>query len=159
MRMLHDMRWWCLPLLASLILWPAGGRAETAADPVAPPVAQSSNEDDAWIRQSVHDLLQHDLQEALQRQSGKENGASPVTAGRQPPRLAALYGVGAALMAEIHVGSKAYLYVRGQPWPIGHSADRDLYRLLGMNGACVQLEKGGEQHSLCLHLLLGEARP
>ncbi|WP_170288462.1 hypothetical protein, partial [Castellaniella defragrans] len=92
-----------------------------------------------------------------------DGGAGPDPgAGVRPvlePRLVALYGVGQALMAEVQVGRRAYLYVRGQAWPAGHVGDRGVYQLRGMNGACVQLERGEDRHSLCLRMLLGEVRP
>lgn len=108
--------------------------------------------------------MRQDLRDALRSASdgpagrpdaGREMGVRPVL----EPRLVAMYGVGRTLMAEVQVGRRAYLYVRGQAWPAGHAGDRGVYRLRGMNGACVQLERGEDRHSLCLRMLLGEARP
>ena len=59
-------------------------------------------------------------------------------------------------MAEVQVGTQAYLYVRGQPYPAGYLHDQHVYRLVAMNGACIQLEKGQDKHSLCLRMRLGE---
>lgn len=105
---------------------------------------------------TVEQLLQRDMQQALknsqQNQSLDKSLVLPVLA----PRLVALYGVGKSLMAEIQVGNQAYLYIRGQPYPAGYRGDNRVYRLVAMNGACVQLEKGEDKHSLCLRMLLGE---
>jgi hypothetical protein len=132
----------------------------------APPGADapvSSTPEESWETQSVRELLQQDLQEAL-RTSIQDPGVA--TPGIKPsvrpvmaPRLVALYGVGRALMAEVQVGQRAYLYVRGQPFPAGHTGDSGVYQLRGMNGACIQLERGEDRHSLCLRMLLGEVQP
>ncbi|MHA3902961.1 hypothetical protein ACTPOE_05150 [Castellaniella sp. WN] len=117
-----------------------------------------------WETRSVRELMQQDLRDALRSPSDGTVGhpaAGPV-AGVRPvlePRLVALYGVGQVLMAEVQVGRRAYLYVRGQAWPAGHAGDPGVYQLRGMNGACVQIERGEDRHSLCLRMLLGEARP
>lgn len=119
-----------------------------------------------WESETVHELMQRDSRQALQARPGHSvNGsgsAAGVVGGAPPllaPRLVALYGVGQALMAEVQVGRQAYLYVRGQAYPAGHAGDRGVYQLRGMNGACVQLERGDDRHSLCLRMLLGEVRP
>lgn len=145
-------------------------RAEPPAGTVRagePSPADSVPEDPQarWETQSVRELMQQDLRDALASPAGgpagragpgsREPGVRPVL----EPRLVALYGVGQALMAEIQVGRRAYLYVRGQAWPAGYAGDRGVYQLRGMNGACVQLERGEDRHSLCLRMLLGEARP
>ncbi|MGB3740906.1 MAG: hypothetical protein WA968_02455 [Castellaniella sp.] len=132
----------------------------------APPGADapvSSTPEESWETLSVRELLQQDLQEVL-RTSTQDPGVA--TLGTKPsvrpvmaPRLVALYGVGRALMAEVQVGQRAYLYVRGQPFPAGHTGDSGVYQLRGMNGACIQLERGEDRHSLCLRMLLGEVQP
>ncbi|MFA5662466.1 hypothetical protein [Castellaniella sp.] len=116
----------------------------------------------SWEMQSVHELMQDDLREAMDRPrpgSGvaAASGASP--GAIDEPRLVALYGVGSALLAEVHVDRRAYLYVRGQAWPAGHFGDSGVFRLRDMNGACVQLERGTDRHSLCLRMLLGWGQP
>lgn len=125
------------------------------------PAAPVTPSEESWETQSVRELMQQDLREALR-------AAPPAAAGRvaehqtRPllaPRLVALYGVGQALMAEVQVGQRAYLYVRGQAFPAGHVQDPGVYQLRGMNGACVQLERGEDRHSLCLRMLLSEDRP
>ncbi|MDY0308512.1 MAG: hypothetical protein RBR29_01790 [Castellaniella sp.] len=159
--------------LASALM--AVGVAVQAQEVMSPAVAQAREPAQAspafedpqtrWETQSVRELMQQDLRDALQVPPGGAarradadsgmNGVRPVL----EPRLVALYGVGRALMAEVQVGRRAYLYVRGQAWPAGHAGDRGVYQLRGMNGACVQLERGDDRHSLCLRMLLGEARP
>src|SRR5690606_5787227 len=159
-----------IPMLMVLSLSGGASRAHTQALPstpvAAPAVAESIQEDpqSRWETQSVREWMQEDLRVALQPRPDVAAGASLANAGLgvRPvlePRLVALYGVGAALMAEVQVGRQAYLYVRGQAWPAGHVGDRGVYQLRGMNGACVQLERGQDRHSLCLRMLLGEARP
>lgn len=137
--------------LACLVVGAGAARARAASPP---------DPAESWETQSVRELMQQDLREALQaparRSGGEPSGpVRPVLA----PRLVALYGVGKALMAEVQVGRQAYLYVRGQTFPAGHAGDPGVYRLRGMNGACVQLERGEDRHSLCLRMLLGEAQP
>jgi hypothetical protein len=120
-----------------------------------------------WETLSVRELMRQDLQRALDDAARPEptagsRGSRPVPAPVRPllaPRLVALYGVGRALMAEVQVGRDSYLYVRGQAYPAGYSGDRTVYQLRGMNGACVQLERGEDRHSLCLRMLLGEVQP
>lgn len=102
----------------------------------------------------IQDVLEQDIREALKNSYKQNQGSSP-TQAFLAPRLVALYGVGKALMAEVQVGSQAYLYVRGQPYPAGFNGDKRVYQLKAMNGACIQLEKDMDKHSLCLRMLLG----
>lgn len=164
--------WPCLALVSALM---AGGAPFRSLADTPPDVARAGepsrtapapeDPETRWETQSVRELMRQDLSDALRTASGGAGGGLP-DAGRgegvRPvlePRLVALYGVGRALMAEVQVGRRAYLYVRGQAWPAGHVGDRGVYQLRGMNGACVQLERGEDRHSLCLRMLLGEARP
>ncbi|MFV0284011.1 MAG: hypothetical protein ACK5JE_09500 [Castellaniella sp.] len=130
-----------------------------------PPAAAAPDDPQArWETRSVRELMQLDLREAQQTASGssasrQRTGPESLARPVLEPRLVALYGVGRALMAEVQVGRRAYLYVRGQAWPAGHVGDRGVYQLRGMNGGCVQLERGKDRHSLCLRMLLGETRP
>lgn len=163
--------WPCLALASMLGAGglPARSLAETPpvvvrAGVPAPADPEPEDPHAHWETQSVRELMRQDLRDALRSASdgpagrpdaGREMGVRPVL----EPRLVAMYGVGRTLMAEVQVGRRAYLYVRGQAWPAGHAGDRGVYRLRGMNGACVQLERGEDRHSLCLRMLLGEARP
>lgn len=123
--------------------------------------------DENWETLSVRELMQQDLRRALDEAArpdltGPGGGSRPASGPVRPllaPRLVALYGVGRALMAEVQVGRDSYLYVRGQAYPAGHTGDPSVYQLRGMNGACVQLERGDDRHSLCLRMLLGEVQP
>lgn len=108
-----------------------------------------------WQDQSVQDVLEQDIRQALRNSRESQPSAQSVQS-ILAPKLVALYGVGNALMAEVQVGNQAYLYIRGQAYPAGHLGDKRVYQLKGMNGACVQLEKGQDKHSLCLRMLLGE---
>lgn len=175
---------WLAWFPASLCLWPARTSAQAPVAPSAqaaqaasdaagaqtPPtatVAEPQAGADAqthWEVQSVHELMQQDLREALRAAAASSASAAGGPAGGAvrpvlAPRLVALYGVGSALMAEVQVAGRAYLYVRGQAWPAGHVGDQGVYQLRGMNGACVQLERGEDRHSLCLRMLLGEVQP
>ncbi|WP_066454494.1 hypothetical protein [Castellaniella caeni] len=135
---------------------PGGLRADAPGNSQADP-------QEHWQVQSIHELMQQDLNDAHRRAAAPERAAGSAVGlaaqGLLAPRLVALYGVGQALMAEVQVGQRAYLYVRGQAYPAGHAGDRGVYQLRGMNGACVQLERGDDRHSLCLRMLLGEVRP
>ena len=119
---------------------------------------------ESWESLSVRELMQQDLRQALDEMRGGANrkaGGAPIAVSGPvlAPRLVALYGVGRALMAEVQVGRNSYLYVKGQTHPAGHAADASVYQLRGMNGACIQLERGDDRHSLCLRMLLGEVQP
>lgn len=147
-------RWSCACLVWGG--WACGLSAQPAPampEPASPPA-------ESWETQSVRELMQQDLREAL-RDASSAAGRPPDRQARPllAPRLVALYGVGQALMAEIQVGQRAYLYVRGQAFPAGHAGDPGVYQLRGMNGACVQLERGEDRHSLCLRMLLGGEQP
>lgn len=132
-----------------------------------PGIAPAQQMPQEWETVTVRELMQQDLlraaDEAARRGTLPEaaEGARGTPAARPmlAPRLVALYGVGRALMAEVQVGRESYLYVRGQAYPAGHAGDRGVYQLRGMNGACVQLERDDDKHSLCLRMLLGEVRP
>lgn len=143
-------------------------RVDARADPEGDPraddrVGPQADPQEHWQVQSIHELMQQDLHDARRRAAAPERASGPAAGlaaqGLLAPRLVALYGVGQALMAEVQVGQRAYLYVRGQAYPAGHAGDRGVYQLRGMNGACVQLERGADRHSLCLRMLLGEVRP
>ena len=148
----------CWP--CACLIW-GGWMSALAAQPAPPASVPASPPAESWETQSVRELMQQDLQEALRESSSAPAGRAPDRTARPmlAPRLVALYGVGQALMAEIQVGQRAYLYVRGQAFPAGHAGDPGVYQLRGMNGACVQLERGEDRHSLCLRMLLGGDPP
>jgi hypothetical protein len=130
-----------------------------------PGLAAGEPAGDDWEALSVRELMRQDLRQAMDDAhrggtAGSHSQASPPgVRAVLAPRLVAIYGVGRALMAEVQVGRESYLYVKGQAQPAGYAGDRGVYQLRGMNGACVQLERGEDRHSLCLRMLLGEVRP
>lgn len=111
---------------------------------------------ETWELESVRELMRLDIERALdqRRQSSSRALVAESSAVWHVPRLVAMYGVGRKLMAEVVVGSRPYLYVRGQAHPIGHARDPDVYQLRGMTGSCIQLQNVHASHSLCLHALL-----
>lgn len=124
---------------------------------------QPTNADhEAWEVQSVRELMQLDIERSLEQARERNNasvGMVDTSGGRLVPRLVAMYGVGRNLMAEVLVGPQAYLYMRGQAYPIGYVNDQAVYQLRGMNGSCIQLQKAQSSHSLCLHAMLGTRQP
>ncbi len=159
-----------LALSARPSLAPATGVVQGDAGPAAVPASSPAEagieggEDFEWQAQSVRELLRRDLQEALRPAPARggvpaARASQPADASAAQPRLVAMYGVGRRLMAEVQVGGRAFLYVRGQALPVGHAGDSAVYRLREMNGACVRLERGAQRHALCLRAMLGEARP
>lgn len=127
-----------------------------AADPLPAP------DPETWEVQSVRELMQRDIERSLaeaRRRTEPAGGMVEVAGGRQAPRLVAMYGVGRTLMAEVLVGPRAFLYMRGQAHPVGFANDQAVYQLRGMNGSCIQLQKAQVSHSLCLHAMLGTRQP
>lgn len=118
-----------------------------------------------WEQETVRELLRRDIQQAIRSTAPQASKVNATGSSVRPiesvarPRLVALYGVGRQLMAEVQIGVRTLIYVRGHPFPIGHGADASAYRLRSMKGRCVQLERAHEQETLCLPALLGEARP
>lgn len=138
----------------SSVITPNDSAVETSSrsDDVSSASAGPENEIN---EQLVQEILEQDIRQALENTKQSHLGKSSNTPFLAP-RLVALYGVGKALMAEVQVGNQAYLYVKGQAYPAGYKGDKRVYQLKAMNGACVQLEKGMDKHSLCLRMLLGE---
>jgi hypothetical protein len=117
---------------------------------------------EAWEIQSVRELMRRDMQRSLERGSGHTEPSSTTletAGGWHAPRLVAMYGVGRALMAEVVVGTQAYLYMRGQAHPVGYANDPLVYQLRGMEGSCIELQRAQRSHSLCLRAMLGARRP
>lgn len=126
------------------------------------PDQRPTSDPEAWEVQSVRELMQWDIERSLdqaRRRSDPPDVAMDTAGGRQAPRLVAMYGVGRTLMAEVLVGTRAYLYMRGQAHPVGYANDQTVYQLRGMNGSCIQLHKTQISHSLCLHAMLGVRQP
>jgi hypothetical protein len=122
---------------------------------------QNSQSDDlAQDQISVRELMRLDTALALSQTKDKlhsRNRTTPAVDSRGLPthggglRLVAIYGVGKKLLAEVHIGSKPHVYVRGKALPVGVSADPSAFHLRGITGSCIQLERKDEAHTLCLH--------
>ena len=67
-----------------------------------------------------------------------------------PLKLIGIYGVGKKLLAEVEIGAQPHVYMRGHAFPVGMEASPSSYKLLGISGSCVQLERKDEAHTLCL---------
>ncbi len=81
------------------------------------------------------------------------SGSVPPKAGAhsgEQPRLVGIYGVGKRLFAEVRAGSQAWVFLKGQRDPVGHTAPAAPYRLRDIAGACVRLEHQGAETQLCL---------
>jgi len=105
---------------------------------------------------TVRELLKLDSDMALRRlRESNRPGAlmtnqSTLQAEEGRPTLVAIYGVGPRLLAQIHINGERYVYMRGQPFAIGRHLDQSPYMLKHLSGSCVQLERSGEEHTLCL---------
>lgn len=130
------------------------------ACPAASAQAQGlTNEELAGQQMSVRELMHLDTRLALARlkdrlnEHGSPSSDSHAALSRQDggPRLVAIYGVGKRLLAEVVVGTQTQVYMRGQALPVGAKAGASAYRLAGLSGSCVQLERQDESHTLCLH--------
>lgn len=115
---------------------------------------------------AVRELMRLDTELALSasrsRLTGTDKRTETALALSDQPgsqlKLVAIYGVGKRLLAEVLVGSQPYVYLRGQPLPIGAKPGSRVYKLAGISGSCVQLERQDEAHTLCLHPSLQAAR-
>ncbi len=67
-----------------------------------------------------------------------------------PLKLVGIYGVGKKLLAEVEIGAQPHVYMRGHAFPVGMKASSSSYKLRGISGSCVQLERKDEAHTLCL---------
>ncbi|SHG84075.1 hypothetical protein SAMN04488135_101398 [Pollutimonas bauzanensis] len=127
--------------------------------PAAPQAAAALADDPAAEQMAVRELMRLDTELALSQAKKalrSEGLAGPGAADGSLHthdgglKLVAIYGVGKKLLAEVLVGSQPRVYMRGQALPVGVKADPDAYRLRGISGSCVQLERKGEAHTLCL---------
>lgn len=109
---------------------------------------------------TVRELMQLDAERALEaarrrrEQTGKPGATVSATllsgAGHETPRLVGIYGVGKRLFAEVRSGGRGYVFLSGHRLPVGYRAGDDIYRLKTLAGACIQLERKGEETELCL---------
>lgn len=108
---------------------------------------------------SVRELMRLDAEQALQRL--RKGGASPSPVlspsqlpdsqrhSRLPPRLVAIYGVGNRLLAEITWKGQSYVYLKGQPSPVGRNSHASL-RLQTLSSRCATLRDDEQRFELCL---------
>lgn len=109
---------------------------------------------------SVRELMRLDTEQALTlaraRSSTPDQPASDRNTRRVSrnmngdPRLAAIYGVGRQLMAEVVLDHVIYLYRRGQALPVGVAPGDDVYLLQSISTSCIELKKSDTSHHLCL---------
>ena len=118
-------------------------------------------EDHAFI--TVRELMRLEGEQALEtarQRRGQGEAANAVASGTvaaiaragggDTPRLVGIYGVGKRLFAEVRKGPQAWVFVNGRSLPLGRMAADDGYRLREVAGACVRLERQGEETVLCL---------
>ncbi|NYT66518.1 hypothetical protein H0A58_11145 [Alcaligenaceae bacterium] len=147
-------------LVLALAVTPASSNAASSKS------AAPSVDADIGGAMAVRELMRLDTELALNatRSRLKEADKRSETAlalSDQPGgqlKLVAIYGVGKRLLAEVLVGNQPYVYLRGQPLPIGAKPGSRVYKLGGISGSCVQLERQDEAHTLCLHPSLKASR-
>lgn len=122
------------------------------------PGRESDSGELAAEQMSVRELMHLETREALDLARGRarnhrypDSAPAGVGPGKEGLKLLAIYGVGKKLLAEVRVGSRPHVYLRGQALPLGAKAGAQVYRLHGITGSCVHLERRGEAHTLCLH--------
>lgn len=126
---------------------------------MVPRPAWASLDGPAADQMSVRELMRIETDLALGRArkslrnlDKKSQGAeeeSPVSRSGSL-KLVGIYGVGKKLLAEVEIGAQAYVYMRGHALPVGMKASASSYKLRGISGSCVQLERKEEAHTLCL---------
>ena len=138
----------------------AMARHSAGAQPASQAVGQGASNEHAFI--TVRELMRLESEQALaiarqRRRQGSEPSLSSVRAGEggrvaalEPLRLVGIYGVGKRLFAEVRSGPQAWLFLNGHSLPVGHTAGAALYRLKEVAGACVRLDRQGDETTLCL---------
>lgn len=107
---------------------------------------------------SVRELMRIDTEHALGQarshsaQQGRRLGRPERTVRKMAgePRLAAIYGVGRQLIAEVVVDQVIYLYRYGQALPVGVAPGDDVLLLQKISTSCVDLKNAERAHHLCL---------
>lgn len=120
--------------------------------------------DIASAEMSVRELMHLDAELARKQARERLKATGPqleATAASGSPALhvAAIYGVGGKLLAEVVIGSRSHIYMRGRALPVGGKAEPGTYMLRGISGSCVHLERAGDSHTLCLRPSLWAGRP
>ncbi|NYT81711.1 hypothetical protein H0A70_09490 [Alcaligenaceae bacterium] len=118
----------------------------------------------ASAEMSVRELMHLDAELARKqaRQRLKTAGPQldvPAASGNPALHVAAIYGVGRKLLAEVVIGSRSHIYMRGRALPVGGTASPSTYLLRGISGSCVHLERTGDSQTLCLRPSLWAAKP
>ena len=134
---MRKIKWFC----GSLFLLSSSVQASVVVDVVA-------------AKNSVLELMRSEQQQLQARLKPAELHDANHLATTQPQALAlnALYGVGQRLMAEVHFNGQDYMYLNGQPWPIGAHSQHQL-RLITISGSCVKLAYKDQPHTLCAQAL------
>ncbi len=127
----------------------------------------AAENDSASLQMSVRELMRLDAELALKhlknRMRKEHPGTEAIEAGAELAnsaalRLVAIYGVGRNLLAEVMIGPRPHIYLRGKALAVGAKAGPSEYLLRGISGSCVHLERRQEAHTLCLHPGLWTAR-
>ena len=118
------------------------------------PQLERLDEDQMSVRELMRLDTQHALQQARERRTGRERiGKAPAsvnTARNDEPHLAAIYGVGKHLFAEVVVDNVTYRYRQGQPLPTGAEPGDDVPMLQKISVSCVDLKDAQRSHHLCI---------
>jgi len=146
--------------VAAPLLWLAAACGQAA--PNAP-----GADPDPWAdAPTVRQLLHMDAAAALANrrallapslESGASGVSPPSPPGMSPAdrvQVAAIYGVGAGLRAEVLINDALRIYRSGRKQAEGRQAAVDGYDLVAITGACVSLRKGDQPLVACL-----ESRP
>ncbi len=108
---------------------------------------------------SVRELMQLDTELALKLARDRSSGTNRSATERSSltvrnmsgePRLAAIYGVGQQLMAEVVLADVIYLYRRGQALPVGVAPGNEVYLLHKITASCIDIGNADASHHLCL---------
>lgn len=114
----------------------------------------------------VRELMRLDTELALQQSRERLKALSDRTdtlealaqASDGKLKLAAIYGVGKKLMAQVVIDGKPHVYLRGKAEPVGQKPEDAVYKLRDISGSCVHLEYDEHEQTLCLQPALKVAR-
>lgn len=140
---------WLLPVCAAAL--PSPTAASTDVPTVVLPQPEQRD-------MAVRELMRLDTELALsalrqqlleqERRHAKSARPGPDRSG--PLTLTAIYGVGNRLLAEVIIDSRSQVFMRGRPRAIDNGVPDSGFRLRGISGSCVDLERDTQQHTLCL---------
>lgn len=137
-----------------LVKWPLFFMVCISASVHAVPYLEGLSDDQVTVRELMR--LDADLALKLARERG--SGLMPAVDRPQrvsrtmsgEPRLAAIYGVGRTLMAEVVMDHMVYLYRHGQALPVGVAPGDEVYLLSTISTSCIEITKSDDSHHLCL---------